>query len=305
MLDTVIVGAGIAGLTAAIYAARSRMPSVLIEKAFAGGQILNTEQIDNYPGLPQISGFELGTKLRKHAESCGAVLTEAEAICIEQKSDRSFLIELSAGAGEIEARTVIYAAGAHHRMLNIPGERELYGHGVSYCASCDAAFFSNRVTAVIGGGDTALSDALILSRMCKTVYLVHRRDRFRAAAELRERVGRTENIIPVLNSLPVSIEGIHHVRALKIQNVQNTALQTLEADGIFIAVGMQPNTGLLSGLVRLDQTGYVMAKEDGSTSLPGLFAAGDVRTKTFRQLITAAADGAVCIHSAEQYLNML
>ena len=302
MLDIAIIGGGTAGLTAAIYAARAQLSAVVLEKFYTGGQIVNTETVDNYPGLPHISGFDLSDALRSHAEELGAQF-RMEAAEKVQYRDGVFEVVLSEEREPICARTVIYAAGAHHRTLDIPGEQEFLGSGVSYCAACDAAFYAGRTAVVIGGGDTALSDALVLSRGCKTVYLVHRRSAYRANAELISRVKQAENIVPILDCVPVAIGGTDGVQTLTVKHVLSGEQRILKTQGVFVAVGMKPNTEILEGLVDLDTSGYVIADETGTTSLNGFFAAGDVRTKPFRQLVTAAADGANCVHAVEQYLT--
>ncbi len=263
MLDIAIIGGGTAGLTAAIYAARAQLSAVVLEKFYTGGQIVNTETVDNYPGLPHISGFDLSDALRSHAEELGAQF-RMEAAETVQYRDGVFEVVLSEESELICARTVIYAAGAHHRTLDIPGEQEFLGSGVSYCAACDAAFYAGRTAAVIGGGDTALSDALVLSRGCKTVYLVHRRSAYRANAELISRVKQAENIVPVLDCVPVAIGGTDGVQTLTVKHVPSGKQRTLETQGVFVAVGMKPNTEMLEGVVDLDNCGnYGISTETG------------------------------------------
>ncbi|MGM9677955.1 MAG: NAD(P)/FAD-dependent oxidoreductase [Butyricicoccus sp.] len=298
-----IIGGGAAGLTAAIYAAREKLDAVLIDD-YPGGQILQASVVDNYPGLPQISGEELGEALRQHAEEKGAVFLEYRVTGIRKEQDQ-FLLTLDDGVetDTLQARSVIYAAGCHHRLLQVEGEQRLTGHGVSYCASCDAAFYPDRTVAVIGGGNTALGDALLLARIAKTVYLVHRRDTFRASAELVEAVKKTENIQLILNTVPQEVCGEKAVTGIRLQNKIDHTEQLLQTDGVFVAVGMVPDTAMVSELVRCDETGYIIAGEDGVTSCPGFFAAGDIRTKSLRQVVTAAADGASCVKAAESWLQ--
>ena len=280
MYDIIIIGSGPAGLTAAIYASRARLQTLVLERDTMGaGQIAVTEQVDNYPGLPHIGGYELGEKFREHATELGALFCENDVTHLEKK-DGSFTATLEDHT-ELQARSVIYAAGTSYRRLEIAGGRLA---GVSYCATCDGAFYQGKVVAVIGGGDTALEDALYLSRMAKTVYLVHRRDTFRANAALQEAVQKTENIVLVTNAVPTEITGEKRVETLKL--LHNGSPEELSLDGV----------------AELDSSGYVQAGEDGRTSVEGLFAAGDVRTKALRQVITAAADGANCVASAEKYL---
>ena len=298
-----IIGGGAAGLTAAIYAAREKLDAVLIDD-YPGGQILQASVVDNYPGLPQISGEKLGEALRQHAEEKGAVFLEYRVTGIRKEQDQ-FLLTLDDGVetDTLQARSVIYAAGCHHRLLQVEGEQRLTGHGVSYCASCDAAFYPDRTVAVIGGGNTALGDALLLARIAKTVYLVHRRDTFRASAELVEAVKKTENIQLILNTVPQEVCGEKAVTGIRLQNKIDHTEQLLQTDSVFVAVGMVPDTAMVSELVRCDETGYILAGEDGVTSCPGFFAAGDIRTKSLRQVVTAVADGASCVKAAESWLQ--
>lgn len=301
MYDILIVGSGPAGLTAAIYAARANLNFAVIEKDYMGsGQISITDRVDNYPGLYGIGGYELGEKFREHAEQLGTEFITGEVIDIK-KNDNVFLLMLKDG-GCLKSRSVIYAAGALHRHLNIEGEKEFSARGVSYCASCDGAFFKDKVTTVIGGGDTALSDSLLLSKICKKVYLVHRRSEFRGAKSLLERVKNTENIEIITPVVPIKIIGDKLVNGIVLK-YGDDRIRTLETDGIFIAVGMVPNNFGLNGFAETDSGGYVIADEMGITSVDGLFAAGDVRTKAFRQVVTAVSDGANCVASAERYLQ--
>lgn len=296
MYDIIIIGGGPAGLTAAIYASRAKLQAVVLERDTMGaGQIAVTEQVDNYPGLLHMGGYELGEKFREHAEALGASICENEVKQLAQ-ADGVFTASLTDGTS-ISAKSVIYALGTSYRKLEIPGGQL---PGVSYCATCDGAFYQGKTVAVIGGGDTALEDALYLSRLAKTVYLVHRRGTFRANAALQEAVRQTENIALVTNAVPTEIVGEKRVSALRIDHSGQPEKLTL--DGVFVAIGSVPNTELLKDLAELDAGGYVKAGEDGVTSLAGLFAAGDVRTKPLRQVITAAADGANCVVSAERYL---
>lgn len=301
MYDILIVGSGPAGLTAAIYAARANLNFAVIEKDYMGsGQISITDRVDNYPGLYGIGGYELGEKFREHAEQLGTEFITGEVIDIK-KNDNVFLLMLK-DARCLKSRSVIYAAGALHRHLNIEGENEFSARGVSYCASCDGAFFKDKVTTVIGGGDTALSDSLLLSKICKKVYLVHRRSEFRGAKSLLERVKNTENIEIITPVVPIKIIGDKLVNGIVLK-YGDDRIKTLETDGIFVAVGMVPNNFGLNGLAETDSGGYVIADEMGITSVDGLFAAGDVRTKAFRQVVTAVSDGANCVASAERYLQ--
>lgn len=303
MYDVIIIGSGPAGLSAAIYGQRARLRTLVLEKQpMSGGQILNTYEVDNYPGLPGLGGFELGMKFRTHADSMEAEFVQAEVEKIEKIPEGYRIIT---NKDDFETKTVVFATGAGHRKLNVPGEEELLGMGVSYCATCDGAFFRDRVTAVVGGGDVALEDALFLARVCKKVYLIHRRDTLRGAKVLQEKVMQTENIEVLWNSQIEEILGEEQVEQIRVYNNMEGIRQNLSVDGVFIAVGILPNSGLAEGMADMDESGYIIAGEDGKTSVPGVFAAGDVRTKQLRQVITAAADGANVITSVENYLNGL
>ena len=301
MYDIIIIGSGPAGLTAAIYACRAGLSFAVIEKEYMGtGQIAFTEQIDNYPGYPGIDGYTLGEKFREHAEALGTVFIENEVTALA-KAEKSWEISLS--DGKLEAKAVIYAAGASPKKLGIPGESEFSGRGVSYCALCDGAFFEERTVAVIGGGDTALSDALYLSKMAEKVYVIHRRDSFRANNSLVKKAEECRNIEFIMNAVPTEITGGDAVTGLKVQC--GGTERAISADGVFVAIGSLPDTDMLRGIADLDERGYVIASESGITSAEGLFAAGDVRTKEVRQIVTAAADGANALISAQNYLNDL
>lgn len=302
MYDTIIIGSGPAGLTAAIYAQRAQLNAVVVEKEYMGtGQIAESEQVDNYPGLYGKSGFDLGEEFRSHAAALGTEFYEGEVVRIAPK-DGGYSIEFSDGA-LLETRTIIYAAGAKHRRLEVNGEAEFTGRGVSYCAVCDGAFYKGRTVAVVGGGDTALGDALLLSKIAAKVYLIHRREQFRANKTLQSDVKNAPNIELVLNASPLEILGEKKVSAIKI--LHGDSEKILSVDGVFIAVGEQPESSLLRGIADLDDRGYIIAGEDGATSANGIFAAGDVRTKPLRQVVTATADGANCVYSVEKYLGMI
>lgn len=302
MLDTVIIGAGPAGMAAGIYAARAELSHVVLESGLmSGGQIINTSEVDNYPGLKGIGGFDLAMKFREHCDACGVSFRNGKVTELK-RGENSFSVVLENGEA-IETKTVIVATGAGHRKLGIPGEEELAGSGVSYCATCDGAFFRGRDVAVVGGGDVAIEDAIFLARICRKVYLVHRREEFRAAKTLVSKLRACENVEFVLNAVPQSILGNGMVEKLTV--LENGAQRELAVAGVFIAVGMLPNTELLRDVARLDATGYVVAGEDCQSSVPGLFAAGDVRTKNLRQVVTAAADGAVAVYGVESRLNEL
>lgn len=299
LYDLIIIGSGPAGLAAAVYAQRARLNTLILEKAMvSGGQVLTTYEVDNYPGLPGIGGYDLGLKFREHADRLGALFKEDEVISVEDGPVKRVVCS----GGIYEARAVILATGAIHRKLGIPGEEELGGAGVSYCATCDGVFFRNKVTAVIGGGDVAVEDAIFLARMCSKVYLIHRRNELRAAKSLQESLFAQENVELLWDTVADSIEGEGSVERLKITNVKTGEKSELALQGVFIAVGISPESRAFEGLVDMDH-GYIKAGEDGVTSVPGIFAAGDVRTKLLRQIVTAAADGANAVTSAERYLT--
>lgn len=301
MYDIIIIGSGPAGLSAAIYAQRACLDTIVIEKnGISGGQVLNTWEVDNYPGFPGVTGFELSRQFREHANKLGARVVQDEVVQVELSGNVKKVV---CEEETYEARCVILASGAHHRTLEVPGEEELRGAGVSYCATCDGAFFRGRTVAVVGGGDAALEDAIFLARMCEKVYIVHRRDKLRGAKRLQERLQALENIEFVWNSETVAIEGDAQVEALRLRQTKTGEERRLDVDGVFIAVGIAPESELYAGQLELDEQGYIRADESGQTSVPGVFAAGDVRTKALRQILTAASDGANCVASAERYLQ--
>ena len=288
--DLLIVGSGPAGLAAAIYAQRARLDTLVIEKEYiSGGQVVNTYEVDNYPGIPGINGYELGVKFREHADQLGArfVTAEVKDIIIEETTKKVVTSE-----GDYRAKAVILAMGATHRELQVPGEKELAGMGVSYCATCDGAFFRGRTVAVVGGGDVAVEDAIFLARGCEKVYLIHRRDELRAAKSLQEKLFACDNVEVIWDTVVREICGEDHVESVKLYNVKTEETKCMDMDGVFVAVGIVPNSQIARGLVDMDEGGYILAGEDGATSQPGIFAAGDIRKKALRQIVTAVADGA-------------
>ena len=316
LYDMIIIGSGPAGLAAAIYAQRARLDTLVIEKEMvSGGQVLMTYEVDNYPGMPGMNGFDLGTKFREHADKLGAVFVtdEVKRVETDEESQEGELLraaELSPLSGRkavicengrYYGKTVVIATGARHQNLGAPGEAELTGMGVSYCATCDGAFFRNRTVAVVGGGDVALEDAIFLPRSCEKVYLIHRRDELRGAKSLQETVFKQDNIEILWDTVVEEITGEGRVERLRIKNKKTLKERELSVQGVFIAVGIVPNSQRFEGLVDMEK-GYIKAGEDGRTSAPGIFAAGDVRTKPLRQIVTAAADGANAVISAERYL---
>lgn len=297
--DVLIIGSGPAGLSAAVYAQRAKLDTLIIEKEMmSGGQVLTTYEVDNYPGLPGINGFDLGMKFRGHADDLGAEFVTDEVIRIEIEGNLKNVI---CEENTYTTKTVIIASGATHRKLQVPGEEELIGAGVSYCATCDGAFFKNKVTAVVGGGDVALEDAIFLARMCKKVYLIHRRDQLRGAKSLQEKLLSMEQVEVLWDTVVDEIKGTEKVENLKLTNKKTGQTSELPVDGVFIAVGITPNSQAFEGTLEMSH-GYIIAGEDGKTSVPGIFAAGDVRTKPLRQIVTAVSDGANAITSVERYL---
>lgn len=298
MLDVLVIGSGPAGLSAAVYAKRAGLDVLVAEKVYYGsGQIAESNLVDNYLGFAGINGYELGQKFREHAVKLGVEFKNGEA---EQFEAVDGIWKVRFKDGEIlESRTVIYAAGAIHRHLGVPGENEFSGKGVSYCATCDGAFFRDRVTAVIGGGDTALDDAVYLSDISGRVYLVHRRNEFRGSAKTVEILKQKENVEFVLEAKPAQIKGTDRVQELQLEDGRSLAV-----DGVFIAAGMIPVTDVVKDVVELDGNGYIVADETGKTSADGFFAAGDVRTKALRQVVTAVSDGANAATMAEQYIRL-
>lgn len=298
MLDLIIIGSGPAGLGAAVYAKRASLNFLVIEKEYEGtGQVAESGQVDNYLGYYEIGGFELGEKFREHVIKLGVEFLEEKVNKIEMTASGGWIVELSSGK-QLESRTVIYSGGTNRRRLEVKGESEFSGKGVSYCAICDGALYKNKVTAVVGGGDVALDDALYLSGLCKKVYLIHRRDSYRAAESTIQSVTAKENIEPVTYAEVSEIKGDQKVNSLILKDGRE-----LFVDGVFIAVGSVANSEPLRDLVELDSRGYVIADETGCTNCKGLFVAGDVRTKQLRQVISAVSDGANAATSAIKYLK--
>lgn len=294
--DILIIGGGPAGYAAGLYGARGGMKTVIAERGMAGGQMTNTMEIDNYPGAGVgVGGFELGDKMKTQAEHFGAETVTNEVIALDLAAEPKKVT--FADETELYAKTVILAMGASPKPLGVPGEDTFRGRGVSYCATCDGMFFRNKTVAVVGGGNTALEDALVLAKTSAKVYLIHRRDGFRASPIYVELAKNTENIEFVLNETVAEICGEMKVNALKLSSGRELAV-----DGVFAAVGTVPNTELVKGLLTLDDGGYIPADETTKTEIPGVYAAGDIRRKPLRQVITAASDGAVAATMAERYL---
>ena len=301
MYDVIVAGGGPAGLNAALYAGRAGLSCLLLEKMFAGGQMTLTSDLENYLGFPNgISAIDLAMEMEAHAKKFGATIRREEILSMELSGDVKKVVTKK---GEYEAKTVVLSFGASASELGVSGERELRGMCVSYCATCDGAFYKDKVTCVVGGGDTALEDALFLARLCEKVYLIHRRDAFRGAKVLQDKVLSNDKIEFLPFCVVEKINGSENVTDIDVKNVQTGETKKIECSGVFIAVGTKPNSELISGLGICDERGYVLTDENMKTSIEGVFAAGDLRKKPLRQVITAAADGAVAINSVMTYLN--
>lgn len=303
MYDLIIIGAGPAGLSAAVYGRRAGLNLIVIEQTpMGGGQVVDTYEVDNYLGMPGINGFDLAQKFHGHAEGLGAVFKSGRVTTVRDGGDIK-VVETADGA-VYEARTLILAGGAEHAKLGVPGEEKFRGQGVSYCATCDGAFFKKRDVAVVGGGDVAVEDAVYLSGICRKVYLIHRRDSLRAANSLQEKLFSCGNVEVVWNSTLQKIYGTDLVEGICIRGNGEETEQELAVDGVFIAVGMRPKTEVYREIAACDEGGYLVAGEDCVTSAPGIFAAGDIRTKALRQIVTAVSDGACAVASVERYLRL-
>ena len=299
MYDIGIIGGGTAGMTAAIYGQRAGKRTIIIEGGTFGGQITSSPNVENYPGIASVSGSEFSMNLLDQAMKLGAETQMAQVTGIRDEGEVKVIVTPEK---EYPCRSIVLATGVTHRHLGVPNEERLTGAGVSYCATCDAAFFQEGTVAVVGGGNVAVEDAILLSRTCKKVYLVHRRDELRAEKILQDSLFACHNVELVWDSVPVSVEGEDKVTALKVRNVKTDEEKEISVDGVFIAVGIVPGSGKFKDLVKMDESGYIIAGEDGVTSTPGIFAAGDIRTKNLRQVVTAVADGANAVASVQRYL---
>lgn len=301
IFDLMIIGGGPAGYTAALYGARAGLTVGLMEKLAPGGQMGTTDMVDNYPGFPEgINGFELAMKMKAGAERFGARTISAEVTGLELSGD---IKTLQTPKEVYKARTVILATGALPRELGLPRERELRGKGVSYCATCDGMFYRGKTVAVVGGGNTAVADALYLSRLCEKVYVIHRRDKLRAPQIQQQNLEMAGNVEFVWDSIVKELRFEERLTGLVTEDKNTGECRELSCAGVFIAVGQVPETELFKGQVQLDEAGYVSAGEDCRTNIPGVFAAGDLRAKPLRQIVTAAADGAVAATAAQEYLD--
>lgn len=301
--DLIIIGGGPAGLTAGLYASRAKVNTLLIEKLISGGQMTNTSEIENYPGTPKgTTGTEIAFRMEEQAKEFGLKIInkEVDGIKIEE-GEKAVLC----GDEVYPTKSIIIASGAEPRKLQVPGEEEYIGRGVSYCATCDGAFFNDKDIIVVGGGDTAIEEALFLTRFARKVKVVHRRDKLRATQILQERAFQNENIEFIWDSVVNEIKGAELVEEVILENVKTGALSTIPIDGIFVAVGYVPDTESLKGLITLDNNGYIITNENMETNIPGVFAAGDIRNKPLRQVVTATSDGAVAAVKASEYIENL
>lgn len=299
--DMVIIGGGPGGYTAALYAARAGLKTIVLEKLSAGGQMALTSQIDNYPGFPNgVDGFDLADNMQQQAERYGAETELAEVMVLHLEGQ---IKRIETTEGEFESKTVVIATGANPRMLGLEQEQLLTGRGVHYCAHCDGMAYRGKTVAVVGGGNSAVADALHLSRLAKKVYLIHRRDSLRAEKIYEKALQEAENIEFVWNSKVSELHSEGRLNGIRVQNLQTGEDRDLPVDGLFVSIGRSPATKLVEGQLELDKVGYIVADETTRTSVPGVFAVGDVRTKALRQVVTAVADGAVAAHFADDYLK--
>ena len=298
--DMLIIGGGPGGYTAALYAARAGLSVMLLEKLSAGGQMAQTTQVDNYPGFPEgVDGFLLAEKMQAQAEAFGAKTELAEVHRLKLDAP---IKEAVTSEGIFQARTVVIATGANPRLLGVPGEQTFTGRGVHYCAACDGMFYRGKTVAVIGGGNSAVADALLLSRVAKKVYLIHRRDSLRATQVYHKPLLDAPNVEFLWNSTVTELMGQGRLTGAAVQNLLDGSRKTLDVDAVFVSIGRSPASSLAEGQLVLDGSGYIVADESTKASLPGVYAVGDVRTKALRQIVTAVADGAMAVHSAEEYL---
>jgi thioredoxin reductase (NADPH) len=300
--DLIIIGGGPAGLTAGLYASRAKLKTLLIEKKAAGGQIATTEHIENYPGFAQGSGQELVKIMEEQAAKFGTEFLAAGATAVDFSAQEKII---TTDRGEFRAPAVIVATGCSARRLEVPGEKEFIGRGVSFCATCDGAFYEDLPVAVVGGGDAAVEEALYLTRFAEKVYLVHRRDALRATKIVQERAFNNPKIEFVWNSVVEELQGDELLERVVVRNVKDGRKTEIAVNGIFIYIGFLPNTGFLAGKVRLDERGYIMTDDRMETSVQGVFAAGDCRAKLLRQVVTATSDGATAAYAVEKYLENL
>ncbi len=304
MYDVIIIGGGPAGLTASIYTSRAKLKTLILEKMIPGGQVTTTHLVENYPGFPEpINGFLLMSHFQKQAQNFGAEIVISKEVTSIEKEDKIFKIKTP--DNEYKAKAVLIATGAKYKTLGIPGEEKFKGRGVSYCATCDGAFFKDKEVAVIGGGNSALEEALFLTKFVKKVYLIHRRFQFRADKILQDRVKENEKIEPILNYVPVSVNGTDEVESITIEERDTKERKEIKVDGVFFFIGLSPNSEFLKDFVKKDENGYIIVNENLETNVEGCFAAGDVIKKKVRQIATAVGDGATAGVNIREYLENL
>ena len=301
MYDVIIIGGGPAGLTAGLYNARARLKVLLLERLAPGGQVLTTDWVENYPGFPDgVSGFELMDRMKTQAEKFGLEIRNDEITGLELSES----LKIAHTSSEtLQTKTVILACGATWKRLGIDGEDRLMGRGISFCATCDGPFYRDHEVAVIGGGDTAVEEAIFLTRFVSKVHLVHRRDQLRATKLIQERAMAHEKIAFVWDTVPVKVFGEKEVEGIELRNVKTGAVARKDVKGVFVFIGTIPNTGLVKGQLKLDENGFIVTDGNMQTSIPGVFAAGDIRSKLFRQISTAVGEGAAASYSAEKYIE--
>jgi thioredoxin reductase (NADPH) len=299
MYDLIVIGSGPAGMAAAIYAKRAQLNFVILERTFAGGQIINTYEVENYPGIKTLSGMDLSNMFREHVESLGASIDSDDVVSLNISGKVKKVITTK---NTYETKTIILATGATWKKLGAEGEEKFTGRGVSYCATCDGAFYKDKEVVVVGGGDVAVEDAIYLARICKKVYLVHRRDELRAVKGLQERLFTNKNVEILWDSELDEIYGDEFVEGVTIYNNKSKDKTNIKIDGVFVAVGTIPNSQLLNGKVEMDDNNWVITDEWSMTNVKGVFAAGDVRKKVLKQVITAASDGAIATYGAERFI---
>lgn len=301
MHDLIIIGGGPAGLTAGLYTARARLDILLVEKFAPGGQVLTTDWVENYPGFPEgVSGFELVDRMKSQAEKFGLEIRNEEVEGLDLSSEKKTVIT---NKGRLEAKALILACGATPKKIGIEGEALLTGKGVSYCATCDGPFYRDQEVAVIGGGDTAIEEAIFLTRFASRIHIIHRRDRLRAVKLLQDRAMAEEKIEFLWDTVPLKISGENGVEGIELKNVKTGEISHKEVQGVFVFVGTDPNSDFVRGTVKTNENGFVITDEDMKTSIPGVFAAGDIRAKLFRQIATAVGEGATAAFSVEKYLE--
>lgn len=301
ILDLVIIGAGPAGLTAAIYAARAKLNFLVIEKSAPGGQVINTYEVENYPGFNKIIGADLMTKMYNQAQDFGAKIEYKEVLEIKEEAKLKRII--TAGGVEYLTKTIIIATGGYPKQIDIPGEKKYYGKGISYCATCDGPLYKDKIVALIGGGNTAIEESIYLTKFVAKVYVIHRRKELRAARFLQERAFLNKKIEFKLDYQPVKIDGNEFVSELEIKNNNTDKSEIVNVDGVFIFIGYIPNTNFLKSILELDDDGHIITDKYLNTDIPGIYAAGDARETNLRQIVTAAGDGALAVESALKYLQ--